>query len=331
MRQSVSNKAVLCTKFAGIEDLTIGDAPPAVAGPGQVVVAVKAAGVNFADTLMVRGEYQTKPPLPFAPGLECAGIVSRIGPGVSGFNVGDRVLAMSIAGGTYAQEIAVDANMVFPIPAEMDFDVAAGFAIAYGTSYHALKSRAALQVRETLCVLGAAGGVGLTAVELGKALGARVLACASTDEKLALCRAAGADTLINYTQKNLRDEIKRLTDGKGVDVVYDPVGGELGEAALRSLAAGGRFLVIGFASGRAPQVSLNHVLIKRSAVVGVFYGNWLLTHPADAKRDLDALFALYVAGKIKPHVSDRFPMERAREALTRVTSRAVEGKVVLTM
>ena len=324
-------KAVLCKEFGPPESLVIGDIEPAAPGKGQVAVDMKAAGVNFADSLIIQGKYQSKPAFPFSPGLEGAGIIREAGEGVSGFKAGDRVMVHPMGGGAFSQDLVIDTSLVFPIPDAMDFVTAGGFFITYGTSHHALKDRAQIQPGETLVVLGAAGGVGLTAVELGKVMGARVIAAASTDEKLDLCRKYGADETINYSKEDLRDAIKALTDGKGADVIYDPVGGPLAEPAVRSLTPGGRFLVIGFAAGDIPKIPLNLVLIKRSAIIGVFFGNWVLANETPAKANIKELLDWYAAGKIKPHISKTFAMDQAIEAINHVVSRKVEGKVVVSL
>ncbi len=322
-------KAVLCKEFGPPESLVIGDIEPRHPGKGQVAVNMKAAGVNFADSLIIQGKYQAKPAFPFSPGLEGAGVVRETGEGATAFKAGDRVMVHPMGGGAFSQDLVIDTSLVFPIPDAMDFVTAGGFFITYGTSHHALKDRAQIQPGETLVVLGAAGGVGITAVELGKIMGARVIAAASTDEKLELCKKYGADETINYTKEDLRDAIKALTDGRGADVIYDPVGGPLAEPAVRSLAPGGRFLVIGFAAGDIPKIPLNLVLIKRSAIVGVFFGNWVLANETPAKANIKELLDWYASGKIKPHISKTFAMDQAVEAINHVVSRKVEGKVVV--
>ncbi|MBV8143860.1 MAG: NADPH:quinone oxidoreductase family protein [Gammaproteobacteria bacterium] len=323
-------KAVLAKSFGPLDQLVLEEVPARHAGPGEVVIAVKACGVNFFDALIVQGKYQTRPPLPFSPGGEVAGIVSEVGEGVGTLRKGMRVLAFTGHGG-YAGEVTVDAASVIPLPEEMDFVTGASFPITYGTSYHALKDRAQLRGGETLLVLGAAGGVGLAAVEIGRIMGARVIAAASSDEKLALARQHGADALINYGSADLRERIRAETGGRGVDVVYDPVGGGYAEPALRSLAAGGRYLVIGFASGEIPKIALNLLLLKMVSMVGVFWGAFAKAEPQRNAANLAELLGWYVQGKLRPHVSATFPLERYREALDAVIERRALGKVVIEM
>ncbi len=323
-------KAVLCKEFGPVENLVIENVAPLKAGPGQVVISVKACGINFPDGLIVQGKYQTKPPLPFSPGLEVSGVIREAGEGATGVKVGQRVIAFPGVGGL-AEELVVDAGLTFPMPDSMDFASAAGFIITYATSHHALKQRGNLKPGETLLVLGAAGGVGLTAVEIGKVMGARVIAAASSDDKLALCKQYGADEVINYATENLRERIKALTGGKGVDVVYDPVGGELAEAAVRSLAWMGRFLVIGFAAGEIPKIPLNLLLLKSSSLVGVYWGAALKADPKAGREGVAELLSWYDQGKLKPYISATYPLDRAAEAIEQVTGRQTKGKVVVVM
>ena len=323
-------KAVLAKSFAPPEELVLEEVAPRHAGRGEIVIAVKACGVNFFDTLIVQGKYQIRPPLPFSPGGEVAGVLSEVGEGVAAFKKGSRVLAYSGHGG-YAEQVTVEAASAVALPAQMDFVHAAAFPIAYGTSYHALKDRAQLRSGETLLVLGAAGGVGLAAVEIGKLMGARVIACASSEKKLALAREHGADALINYGASDLRERIREATAGKGVDVVYDPVGGGYAEPALRSTAAGGRYLVIGFASGEIPKIALNLPLLKQAAIVGVFWGAFAQAQPQANAANLAELLDWCRQGKLRPHVSATFPLESYREALGAVLQRKVLGKIVLVM
>jgi NADPH2:quinone reductase len=322
-------KAVLCKELGPPEKLVVEEVASPKAGKGQVVVSVKAAGVNFPDTLIIQGKYQFKPEPPFSPGGEVAGVVKEVGEDVSGIKPGDRVIASSTWGG-FAQELAVDADRVIPMPDAMDFVPASAFVLTYGTSYHALVDRARLAAGETLLVLGASGGVGLAAIQLGKVLGARVIAAASSDSKLKVCKESGADELINYAAEDLRGRVKALTGGRGVDVVYDPVGGAYSELALRDTAWNGRFLVVGFAAGEIPKVPLNLALLKGCSIVGVFWGAFTRNEPERNRRNNEELMRLYLAGTIKPHIHATYPLERAAEALNEVLNKRVIGKVVLT-
>lgn len=321
-------RAVLCRAFGPVEDLRIAEVPSPVPGAGDILVRVAACGVNFYDGLAVQGQYQTKPPFPFAPGGEVAGDVLAVGEGVQGFAPGDRVMAFVGFGG-YAEEAVVPATAAVRIPDAMSYDDAAGFIIAYATSHHALRDRGRLVSGETLLVMGAAGGVGLTAVELGKVMGARVIAAASSDEKLDLARRYGADDLVNYSRGDLREKVKELTGGRGVDLVYDPVGGKLAETALRALAPDGRFLVIGFASGDIPSVAFNQFLLRRIALVGVFWGNFAKAEPARNAVNMEELLGWYSQGKLRPHISETYPLDEFQTALSRVMSRQAKGKVVI--
>ena len=322
-------KAVLCKQFGPPESLVIEDLPSPVPGPGETVVTVKAASVNFPDVLIIQNKYQYKPPLPFSPGSELSGVIKSVGEGVKGFKIGDKVIAFTTYG-AFAEEVKVEAGRLVPMPEGMDFKSAAAFLLTYGTSDHALRDRGQLRANETLLVLGAAGGVGIAAIEIGKALGAKVIACASSDDKLAVCKAHGADEIINYTSEDLRERIKAITDGKGVDVVYDPVGGPYTEPAFRSITWRGRLLVVGFAAGEIPKLPLNLALLKGAAAVGVFWGDFARREPrafADSVRQLGAWFR---EGKLKPHVSVSYPLAQAADALKLMASRKVKGKVVLT-
>jgi NADPH2:quinone reductase len=322
-------KAVLCKQYGLPSSLVVEEVPSPVPAAGQVLIAVRAAGVNFPDTLIIQGKYQFKPELPFSPGAEVAGVVKALGEGVTGLSVGERVIAATTWGG-YAQEVLAQAERVIRMPEGMDFETAAAFLIAYGTSHHALKDRGQLKAGETVLVLGAAGGVGLAAVEIAKAMGARVIAAASSDEKLAVCREHGADATINYATQDLRERIKALTDGRGVDVVYDPVGGELSEPALRSMAWRGRFLVIGFAAGPIPSIPLNLTLLKGCSIVGVFWGAFVRNEPKRNAEELGELVRWVREGKLRPRISGVYPLERCAEALQQVMDRKVTGKFVLT-
>ncbi|MGG5870527.1 NADPH:quinone oxidoreductase family protein [Pseudomonas peli] len=322
-------KAVLCKAFGPAETLVLEEIASPEAKKNEVLLEVHAAGVNFPDTLIIEGKYQFKPPFPFSPGGEAAGVVTAVGEKVSHLKVGDRVMALT-GWGSFAEEVAVPGYNVMPIPASMDFVSAAAFGMTYGTSMHALKQRANLQPGETLLVLGASGGVGLAAVEIGKAMGAKVIAAASSAEKLEIAKAAGADELINYSESNLKDEVKRLTGGQGADVIYDPVGGDLFDAAIRSIAWNGRLLVVGFASGRIPELPVNLTLLKGAAVVGVFWGSFAQRQPQDNAANFQQLFAWHAEGKLKPLVSQTFPLEQAAEAINTLGQRKAVGKVVVT-
>ncbi len=321
-------KAVLCVEHGPPEKLVVQDIAVPEPGRGQLRIRVHAAGVNFPDTLIIQNLYQFKPALPFSPGGEAAGVVDAVGEGVEDLKVGDRVVAMT-GHGCYAEYVIANRAQLVPIPDGMPDDLASGFTMTYGTSHHALKQRARLQPGETLLVLGAAGGVGLTAVELGKVMGARVIAAASSDEKLALCREYGADETINYATEDLKDRIKALTGGKGVDVVYDPVGDRFAEPAFRGIAWNGRYLVVGFAGGAIPSLPLNLPLIKGAAIVGVFWGAFTQAEPALHRENMAELLAWYREGKLKPHVSRHFKLEEGAEAIRWMMDRKATGKVVL--
>ncbi len=323
-------KAVLCKAFGPPESLVIEDIEPAKPGKGQVVISVKACGVNFPDTLIIQGKYQSKPPFPFIPGSEVAGIVKEVGEGVDHVKVGDRVIAFTGVGG-FAEEVIADAPRLIPMPRSMDFTTASAFVMTYGTSHHALKDRAQLKQGETLLVLGAAGGVGLAAVEIGKVMGAQVIAAASSDEKLEICRQHGADEVINYATGDLKERIKQLTGGKGVDVAFDPVGGDYSEPVLRSMAWGGRFLVIGFAAGDIPRIPLNLPLLKVYSIVGVFWGSFMERDPKHGQENLMELLTWFAEGKLKPHVSATYSLEHVADALNDLMERKVTGKAVLVM
>ena len=321
---------MLCTAYGPPESLAIADVPPPVAGPGEIVLSTRAASLNFPDLLIIQNRYQIKPPLPFSPGSEAAGVVSAIGEGVDTVEPGDRVMAFTTYG-AFAEQVKTEARRVFPIPPGMDDAVASAFLLTYGTSDHALRDRGALKRGETLLVLGAAGGVGIAAIEIGKAMGARVIACASSPEKLAVCRAHGADEIIDYAREDLRARIRDLTSGEGVDVVYDPVGGKYTEPALRSLAWRGRLLVVGFAAGEIPRIPLNLALLKGCAIVGVFWGDFARREPERLAESVGRLTRWFGEGRIRPHISATFPLERAAEALALLAARRVTGKIVLTL
>src|SRR5688572_20678289 len=320
-------KTLLCKEFGPPESLVLEDVPAPVAGDGQVVLDVHACAVNFPDVLIIQNLYQFKPPLPFAPGGEVAGVVREVGPGVEGVAVGDRVIAVPGWGG-FAEQVAVPAASVIPIPEGMDMATASGLVMTYGTSHYALKDRAALQPGESLLVLGAAGGVGLAAVELGKAMGAHVIAAASSDEKLEVCRKAGADSTINYADEDLKTRTRELTGGQGADVIYDPVGGAYSEPALRAIAWEGRFLVIGFAAGDIPKIPLNLALLKSCQIVGVFWGMFTGREPERNRANLAELAQLWADGKIAPMVSATYPLERGGDAIREPAARRATAQVV---
>jgi NADPH:quinone reductase len=324
-------RAILCRQF-GLPDTLIYDenALAPTIEPGKVLIDVKACSLNFPDTLTIRNMYQFKPPMPFSPGSEASGVVRAVGEGVRHVKPGDRVFTFGSHGGL-AEQMLTDARATFPIPDSMDFVTGASSMYAYGTSYHALKERAVLQPGETLLVLGAAGGVGLAAVELGKIMGATVIAAASTDEKLAVCRQKGADHTINYATDDLRERIKEITGGKGVDVVYDPVGDKLAEPAIRSLSWRGRYLVVGFAGGDIPKIPLNLALLKGSALVGVFWGMFTQKEPALAMKNTQEIAAWLVQGRLAPHIYKLYQLEEAPQALAEMLDRQIIGKAVVVM
>lgn len=323
-------KAVVCKAFGPPETLAFEDVDAPALAPGSVRIAVHAVGVNFPDLLLIEGKYQVRPPFPFSPGLECSGIVTECGPGVDAPAPGTRALAYMSYGGM-AEEVVAPAECVIPIPDVMPFDVAAAFPVVYGTSYHALVGRAALAEGETLLVQGASGGVGLSAVEIGKRLGATVIAAASSDEKLELARDHGADHFINYRVEDLRERVKALTDGRGADVIYDPVGGDIFDTSMRCIAWNGRLLVIGFASGRIAEAKTNIILLKEISVVGVAWGAFAQRDRAANRAYFDDLFRWYEEGALKPRISRRLPLEEAPAALQGFQSRSVVGKQVLTV
>lgn len=321
-------KAIVCKDWGPIDSLALQDLPDLVPGSGQVVVDVRAAGVNFPDVLTVQGKYQVRPPLPFTPGNEFAGVLRAVGPDVAGFAPGDRVIGFTRTG-AFAEQALAPVEALMPMPPEMDFDTAASITLTYGTSYHGVVDRGQLQAGETMLVLGAAGGVGLAAIEIGKALGARVIAAASSDEKLAVCREHGADVLINYAASDLREAIKAATDGKGPDVIYDPVGGPYSEPALRSIAWRGRHLVVGFAAGEIPKLPWNLMLLKGASVVGVFWGELVRREPQANLAAMRTMLGWMAEGKLKPLVSQRYALADTAQALNDMAARKVTGKVVI--
>jgi NADPH:quinone reductase len=323
-------KAIICERYGPPDSLVVKDLPSPRPAAGEVVVSVRAASVNFPDVLIIENKYQFKPPLPFSPGSELAGTIKEVGEGVSGWKAGDRVMAFTTYG-AFSEEVKVEATRLCRMPAKMSFEEGAAFVLTYGTSDHALRDRAALKPGETLLVLGAAGGVGIAAIEIGKALGARVIACASSDEKLDVCREHGADATINYASEDLRERIKALTEGRGPDVVYDAVGGPYTEPAFRSIAWRGRLLVVGFAAGEIPRLPLNLALLKGASVLGVFWGDFGRREPKAFAESLQQIASWYEEGKVRPHVSQTFPLTKAAEALKLMAARKVKGKVVLTV
>ncbi|MDA8574171.1 NADPH:quinone oxidoreductase family protein [Alphaproteobacteria bacterium] len=323
-------RALLCRTLGEIANLQVAETADPKCGPGMVRIAVKASGVNFPDILMTEGRYQVKPDLPFIPGLEVAGDVIECGAGVDHLHIGARVLAFARFGGGHAEQIVLPAEIVTPIPPSMDYVTAAAFFVAYGTAHFALAHRGGLQAGETVLVLGAAGGVGLAAIEVAKMLGARVIAAAGSEQKLALARAHGADQTINYRSDNLRDQVLALTDQNGVDVVFDPVGGDAFSQSVRCIGWQGRILVVGFASGDIPKVATNMILVKNFSVVGVVFGEHSFRYPSDSRQRMMALLAAYDAAKLTPEVMQTFPLDDAQEALGMLGSRQVMGKLVLT-
>ena len=321
-------KAILCKSFGLPDTLTLEDIPSPVPGPDEVLIQVKACSLNFPDTLTIRNMYQFKPPLPFSPGSEASGVVKVVGGNVTHLKTGDRVFTYGTHGGLAEERIA-EARTTIPLPDGMDFVTGASTMYAFGTSYHALKDRAQLKAGETLLVLGAAGGVGLAAVELGKRMGATVIAAASTDEKLAVCQQKGATYLINYSTDDLRERIKEITQGKGVDVVYDPVGDKWAEPAIRSLAWRGRYLVVGFAGGEIPKIPLNLALLKGSSLVGVFWGMFAQKEPALNQQNMQEIATWAMQGKISPHISKLYSLAEAPQALTDMMERRIIGKAVV--
>ena len=321
-------KAVLCKAHGGPETLVVEEVADPTPGPGQIVVDVAACGVNFPDTLIIQGKYQFQPELPFSPGGEVAGTVSAVGEGVTNVKVGDNILTGTGWGG-FAEKVVANAASATPVPDGVDLVTAAGFMMTYGTSHHALRDRADLKAGETCLVLGASGGVGLAAVDIAKALGAKVIAAASTDEKLALCKEYGADELINYETEDLKARIKELTGGQGVDVCYDPVGDRFAEPAVRSMGWKGRYLVVGFAAGDIPKIPLNLALLKGCDILGVFWGRYTGTEPEANQKAVAELMDWLVKGKIKPHISKTYSLEEAPQALIDMGNRKVKGKICL--
>ncbi len=321
-------RAVRCHELCGPRGLRVDEVADPVPGSGQVLIDVQAAGVNFPDVLLTRGKYQFRPEPPFSPGGEAAGVVSAVGPGVTSVAVGDRVAA-TVVYGAFCERLVVPELSAVKLPDGVGAEVGSATLLAYATTYHALVDRAQLQKGETLLVLGAAGGVGLAAIELGVLLGARVIAAASTDEKLAFCREHGAQETICYAREDLKERVKALTGGSGADVIYDPVGGPYTEPSLRAIAWQGRYLVVGFAAGDIPKIPLNLVLLKGCQVTGVFWGSFAMREPARNRANAERLFAWVAEGRLAPHIDDALPFDRAAEALERLERREVKGKLVL--
>ncbi len=321
-------KAIICEKHGPPSDLVLKELPSPEPKEKEVVVELKACGMNFPDTLIIQGKYQFKPDLPFTPGSDISGVVKKVGAAVKRHKVGDEVFGIIPHGG-YAEEVCVSAKAVFPKPPNMPHEIAASFMMAYGTSYHALKDRAHLKEGETLVVLGASGGVGLAAVELGKLMGAKVIACASTDEKLELCKKYGADLTINYSNEDLKNRIKELTDGKGADVIYDPVGGDYSEKAFRAMNWDGRYLVVGFAAGDIPKIPLNLPLLKSCQIVGVFWGAFTMKFPSENMANIMQLMQWFGTGELKPHIHGVYPLAETPKALEEMMARKVSGKIVI--
>jgi NADPH:quinone reductase len=321
-------KAVVCRAFGPPESLTLEEVPDPQPGDGQILIDVHAAGLNFPDVLQIAGKYQFQPPFPFTPGAEVAGVVAAVGANVTSVKPGDRVMGMPGIGGM-AERVVVTTDSINPMPEGMDFATASGFELAYGTSYHALKQRGQLQAGETLLVLGASGGVGLAAVEIGKAFGARVIAAAGSDAKLQIAKSHGADVLLNYSQASLKDKMKELTGGKGADVIFDPVGGDLFDQSTRSINWNGRLLIVGFASGTIPKFPVNLALLKGSSIVGVFWGDFKRREPEAYRQNCQELRTLFERGQLKPLVSQQFPLAEYAKALNLFVQRQAVGKVVL--
>ncbi len=321
-------KALLCNQFGPINTLVFGEMNSPIPSENQVLVKVYACGVNFPDTLMVQGKYQFKPQFPFSPGGEVAGVIVEAGNNVKHLKVGDRVFSLTGHGG-FAEMVLGDASKTFPIPTDMDFETASSTMYTYGTSYHALKDRANLLPGETVLILGAAGGVGLAAVQLAKLIGAKVIAAASTAEKLAVCKAFGADEIINYEQEDLKERVKAITDGKGVNVVYDAVGDRFAEPAIRSLAWKGRYLVVGFAAGEIPKIPLNLALLKGASIVGVFWGMFAQNEPINSLQNFKEILNFIKLGKLKQHIYKIYPLLDAKQALLDIENRKVIGKSVV--
>ncbi len=323
-------KALVCRELGPVESLSLeNDFPVPELGDNDVLIEVKAAGLNFPDTLIIEGKYQIKPELPFVPGAECAGVISEVGSKVSNYKMGDKVINFN-SHGAFCEKIVANANAIYPMPSGVSYEVAAGVSMTYFTSYYALKQRAKLQAGETVLVLGAGGGVGITAVELSKKMGATVIAAASTQDKLDLAQKMGADYTINYNEESLKDRVKEITGGAGVNVVYDPVGGNYSETALRCMAWEGRFLVIGFANGEIPKIPLNLTLLKGCDIVGVFWGAFTMRESQEQAINMREIWGMFERNELNPIVTDTFPIENYADAYHCLTGRKARGKVILT-
>ena len=324
-------KAALCKSLDGPDAVVIEEIAEPVPGEGEVLVRVRAAALNFFDALILRGKYQFKPALPFSPGSEAAGDIEKVGPGVKGFKAGDRVICYGFTGGAVREKLVAKVETLFPLPAKVGYDVGAGVTVTYGTGYYGLKDRGQLKAGETLAVLGASGGAGLAAVELGRRMGAKVIACASTAEKLAVCKQHGAEALINYETEDLKEALRNATGGKGVDVVYDCVGDKYAEPAIRAMAWNGRFLVIGFAAGQIPKIPLNLTLLKSCDIRGVFWGESLKREPDANRENMAQVLSWLADGSLKLHIGATYPMARIVDALKAFEARAVTGKLIITV
>lgn len=323
-------KAIVCNEFGMPDTLQYQEINTPSPKEGQLLITVKACSVNFPDTLIIQGKYQFRPEFPFSPGSDVAGIIEEVGENVKHFKVGDEVVGFIPFGG-FAEKAIVNAKDCFPKPKGMSMVNASAFLLAYGTSYHALKDRANLQKDETILILGASGGVGLTALELAKLMGAKVIAAASSKEKLELCKQFGADEVINYTEESLKDRVKEITNGKGVDVIYDPVGGHFSELALRAIAWRGRHLVIGFANGEIPKIPINLTLLKGASIVGVFWGAFAQNQPKESLENIKELLTLFTKGDLKPHIDKTYSLQNAPKALEAMMQRKTKGKIVIDM
>lgn len=320
-------KAVLCESYGPPENLVIKETESLIPEKGEVIISVKASGLNFPDTLIIEGKYQFQPEMPFSPGGEVAGIVKEVGEGVTHLKVGDRVMAGTGWGG-FAEEVRGKATNVFPLPESISFEQAASTMMTFGTSYHALVNRAELKAGETLMVLGAAGGVGTAAIQIGKALGAKVIAAASTDEKLEYCKAIGADLTINYSNEDLKTKAKELTNGRGADVIYDPIGDRFAEPALRAIAWKGRYLVVGFAAGEIPKIPLNLPLLKGCSIVGVFWGGFFRNEPEVNAKNFQTIVKWLAEGKVQAQIHKKYALEEVAAAMNELTNKKVKGKII---